>query len=114
MKARAATGRGWGECTYVEDLLVAQSLGHRVLAVVKCILPRVKQEGQAELPGRVLFQCLTNGDEVLQRFGHFAAVNVQVAGVQEVMHPVAVSIGSLSKEQESSHQEQTQLCLFKK
>lgn len=32
-------------------------------------------------------QCLLNGDEILKRFGHFAAGNRQMASMQEVVHP---------------------------
>ena len=44
---------------------------------------------KANLSGRVLGQHLLDGDEVLQAFGHLAARDGQVAGVEEV--PVGLS-----------------------
>lgn len=40
------------------------------------------------LPRGVLFQGLLDGDEVLQALGHLEALDVEVARVQEVVHPL--------------------------
>lgn len=46
-------------------------------------------------PTCVLLQGVFDGNEVLQRFGHLAAGNGQVPGVQEVTHPAVVLKESL-------------------
>lgn len=45
----------------------------------------------------VLLQGVFDGDEVLQRFGHLAAGDGQVSGVQEVAHPAVVLKISLGR-----------------
>lgn len=47
----------------------------------------------------VLCQSVFNGDEVLQRFGHLAAGDRQVTGVEEVSDPVIVLKESLRGEE---------------
>ena len=36
-----------------------------------------------------------NSDEVFQRFGHFAASDCQMPGMQKVLDPVVISVASL-------------------
>lgn len=46
------------------------------------------------LTGRVLLEGLLDGDEVLEALGHLEALDVEVTGVQEVVHPLtAVVLG---------------------
>lgn len=45
----------------------------------------------------VLLQGVFDGDEVLQGFGHLAAGDGQVSGVQEVAHPAVVLKESLDR-----------------
>ena len=52
------------------------------------LVPRLQQEQQSELPGRVLGQGLADSDEILQRLGHLQALNVEVTRVEEVVHPL--------------------------
>jgi hypothetical protein len=56
----------------------------------------VQEECQAQLARRVRLQGFSDGDEVLEGFGHFASIDVQMAGMQEVVHPVAVPKRSLN------------------
>ena len=88
-------------CTHVEHLLVSDRLLHGVLAVVERVLPRVQQECETELARAVAAQRGPDRDEVLERLGHLAAVDVQVAGVQEVAHPVVVLVVRLQTVREA-------------
>lgn len=103
--------------TYVQEPLVLHGRLHGVGGVVQRVFPGMHQEGEAELSGWgeeqpagsdtrllvgtrrsparrgltcVLGQSLLDGDEVLQRLGHFAAGDGQVTRVQEVPDPVVV------------------------
>ena len=53
------------------------------------------QEQDSQLTCSVLGQRLFDGYEVLQRFGHFAALNMQMATVKEEVDPVVVFERSL-------------------
>ena len=52
----------------------------------------MEQEEEADLAGSVALQGVLDGDKVLQRLGHLAALDGQVTRVQEVAHPVIVLI----------------------
>lgn len=49
----------------------------------------------------VLLQGVFDGDEVLQGFGHLAAGDGQVSGVQEVAHPAVVLKESLDRSRDN-------------
>ena len=55
----------------------------------------MEKEGQAQLPTRVLAQCLLDRYEVLKTLGHLTTFNGEVAGVEEVRHPMIMTIASL-------------------
>lgn len=55
-------------------------------AVVKCVFPGVEEEAYPQQGWGVFCQRLLDGDEVLEALAHLAAINVQVASVQEVPH----------------------------
>ena len=74
----------------VQELLVLHSHLHRCLAVIQRILPRVQQERQPQLPRTVSSQRLLDRDKVLQRLGHLAAGDGEVARVQEITDPVRI------------------------
>ena len=58
-------------------------------------MPGVQEKGQSELAGRVAGESLFDGYEVLQRLGHLAPFNGEVARMQEVAYPVVVAKPSL-------------------
>ena len=72
-----------------------QGLSHGLLAVVQSGPPGMLQEGQPQLSTAVLLQGRLDADEVLQALGHLAAIDGEVARVQEVRHPLVVPIASL-------------------
>lgn len=101
--------------TYVHEPLVLDGGLHCVGGIIQRVLPGMHQESQTELSSWeekermstemikgyrehpwdtgftcVLCQSVLDGDEVLQRLGHFAAGDRQVARVQEVPDPVVV------------------------
>ena len=78
--------------SYVDGLLVRLCELHGVFGVVEGVLPLVQEEGQPQLAGGVLLEDLLDGDEVLERLGHLAPGDRQVARVQEVPDPVVVAV----------------------
>jgi hypothetical protein len=45
----------------------------------------------------VLFEGIIDRDEVLERFGHFEALNMQVARVEEVVDPLPAVVEGLGQ-----------------
>ena len=52
----------------------------------------MEQERESKLPRGVPLEDLLNCDEVLERLGHLAAGDGEVARVQEVADPVVVAV----------------------
>ena len=50
----------------------------------------MEKEAHTDLVGGELLKSLTNGDEVLERFGHLKTVDVEMACVQEVIHSLSI------------------------
>lgn len=56
----------------------------------------MEQEKEADLPGIERLKNLLNGDEILKRLAHLFSMNVQVAGVPEVVDPVVTLVVGLT------------------
>ena len=65
-------------------------LRHRVLVLVHEGVVAVQHKQQAQLAGREGLKAVLYCDEVLLALGHGEALDVQVAGVQEVVNPLGV------------------------
>ena len=83
------------DSTHREVFLILQGNLHGFLPVVQRVFPGVEQEQQADLSCWVARQGILDGDEVLQRLGHLATFNGQVASVQEVAHPMVILVVGL-------------------
>eukprot|EP00962_Isochrysis_galbana_P048661 scaffold20357_cov79-Isochrysis_galbana.AAC.1 len=59
--------------------------GHAVLGVLHRGVVFLEQEEEPDLAGAEVSQRLADGDEVLERFGHFEAIDGEVARVKEVV-----------------------------
>mmetsp|Transcript_912 Transcript_912/g.1588 ORF Transcript_912/g.1588 Transcript_912/m.1588 type:complete len:396 (-) Transcript_912:17-1204(-) len=79
-----------------EDLLDAHGLVHCAVTVVHGHVVLVQQEQEADLAGGVGLQRVLDRDEVLQRLGHLEALDVEVSGVQPVVHPLLAVAATLA------------------
>lgn len=73
---------------FVQQTFVLNGHVHCIFRVVERVFPRVQQKRKPQLGGRLLLQCLLDGDEVLKRFRHLASGNGEMAGVKEVLNPI--------------------------
>lgn len=81
--------------SYVDGSFVRSGQLHCVVAVVQSVLPRVHEECEPELSGRVALENLLDGDEVFETLGHLAPGYREVTGVKEVADPVIIAMVGL-------------------
>ena len=62
----------------------------------------MQEEDQPNLARSVPLEGVLDGDKVLERLGHLAASNGQVARVEEVAHPVVILVVGLTTEKWTS------------
>jgi hypothetical protein len=55
----------------------------------------VEEEHHPDLTRRVALQGVLDGDKVFEGFGHFGAVNVEVARVEEIVDPLVAAEAGL-------------------
>ena len=77
--------------THVHVFLVLYGDVHGVGAVVERVLPGVQQVQKPDLPSAVGLQRVLDCHEVLQRLRHLAALDSQVARMEEVPHPAVMA-----------------------
>mmetsp|Transcript_35108 Transcript_35108/g.60100 ORF Transcript_35108/g.60100 Transcript_35108/m.60100 type:complete len:501 (-) Transcript_35108:451-1953(-) len=76
----------------LDPLLLLLGVLDRLLRVVHRPVPRLQQEHEPDLPGRVPRERLTDRDEVLERLGHLEPLDVQVAKVPKVVDPLGAPV----------------------
>ena len=67
--------RGYTTGTYVDGFAEGDSLVHGISTIVQSVAPVMEKESEAQLTRRVLFQCVADSNEILQRLGHLATAD---------------------------------------
>lgn len=94
---------------HIDGLLLGLDVCNEVALEVHLRIPCLQHERKAELTGRVILERVldgktlahstqvslsthVDGDKVLERFAHLQPLNVQVAGMQEVVDPLLAAV----------------------
>ena len=85
---------------HIERLLCVHSNLHGVLRIVQCGSPGVEQERQSQLCRGVLLESFPDGDKVLQRLRHLAALDGEVPRMEKECDPLVIFIMGLWRDWE--------------